>query len=37
MVRLVPAGAAPQPVRVRGIPLGQDDDHRSPIVPHHLS
>ena len=37
LVRLVPAGAAPESVRVRGIPLGQDDDHRSPVLPHHLS
>ena len=37
VVRLVPAGAAPEPVRVRGIPLGQDDDHRSLVLPHHLS
>jgi anaerobic selenocysteine-containing dehydrogenase len=37
VVRLVPAGTAPEPVRVRGIPLGQDDDHRSLVFPHHLS
>jgi molybdopterin-dependent oxidoreductase alpha subunit len=37
VVRLMAAGTAPQPVRVRGLGVGEDDEHRSGFHPLHLS